>query len=375
MRRIPIAGPWITDLEVESVAEAARYAWYERAHEFNFAFEKEFAAYVGRKHAVSLPSCTAGLHLTLAALGIGPGDEVIVPDATWIATSAPITYVGAEPVFADISEETWCIDVKSFEENITQRTKAVIPVDLYGGMPDYDNLLEVARAAGVHVIEDAAEAVGSECAGRKAGGFGIASVFSFHGSKTLTTGEGGMIVTDDDDLLQRIYFLRDHGRPPFDREFFNTAVAFKYRMSSVQAALGVAQLRRINELVAKKRQIFQWYATRLGNQFGVSLNSEPRGTRNSYWMTTIVLDQSLGMSKSQLSAALDEHEIDSRPFFHPLSSLPAYADLRSKDASVTNPIAYKVCPYGLNLPSAMSLTEGQVDFVCDSLRQILNSHR
>lgn len=369
-KRIPVAGPWITEREIEAVAAAARDAWYERAHEFNFAFEQEFALYVGRKHAVALPSCTAGLHLALAALGVGEGDEVIIPDATWIATSAPVSYVGARPVFCDIDESTWCLDAKAFERSISARTRAVIPVDLYGGVPNYDAILEIAKTHGIHVIEDAAEAVGSRYSGRNAGTFGAASVFSFHGSKTLTTGEGGMIVTDDDDLVQRIYFLRDHGRPPFDREFFNTEVAFKYRMSSVQAALGLAQLRRVDELVAKKRSIFGWYSSRLGHEDGIALNAEPPGTTNSYWMSTVVLDPRLGVTAKQLRAALDERGIDTRPFFHPLSSLPAYASTAAL-ASTSNPIAYRIAPYGVNLPSALSLTEEDVDLVCTAVKQIL----
>ncbi|MGH7750214.1 MAG: DegT/DnrJ/EryC1/StrS family aminotransferase, partial [Candidatus Dormibacteria bacterium] len=229
-RLIPVAGPWITDREIAYVAEAAETAWYENASSFNERFEAAFAAVVGRRHAISLPSCTSGLHLALLAAGVGPGDEVIVPDCTWIATAAPIQYVGATPVFADIDPVTWCLSARSLEAAITQRTRAVIAVDLYGSMPEMDDLLDVCARHGIALIEDAAEALGSRWRDRPAGGFGIASVFSFHGSKTVTTGEGGMVVTDDTALHRRMLVLRDHGRAPGDVAFFNQEVAFKYRM-------------------------------------------------------------------------------------------------------------------------------------------------
>src|SRR5207248_4969739 len=194
-----VAGPWITQHEIDYVNEAARTGWYDKANAFQERFERGFAAYAGVRHAVALPSCTSALHLALLALGVGPGDEVVVPDITWIATSAPISYVGATPVFADVDEGTWCMSARSFEECITPRTRAVIPVDLYGGMPDMDALAEVAHRHRVAIIEDAAEAIGSEFRGRKAGTFGDAGVFSFHGSKTLTTGEGGLLATDRTD--------------------------------------------------------------------------------------------------------------------------------------------------------------------------------
>ncbi|HEV7394537.1 MAG TPA: DegT/DnrJ/EryC1/StrS family aminotransferase, partial [Burkholderiales bacterium] len=239
MERILVSGPSISQKEIDYVTDAVTNAWYGSANMYHVRFERAFAEYLGLQHAMALPSCTAALHLALAALGVGPGDEVIVPDATWIASCAPISYVGATPVFADIDEQTWCISASSFEECITPRTKAVIPVDLYGNQPDWDAIREVARRHGIVVIEDAAEAIGSEYKGRKAGSFGRAGVFSFHGSKTLTTGEGGMLVTDDTTLFERAQFLRDHGRIPGDKMFFNHEVAYKYKMSSMQAALGL----------------------------------------------------------------------------------------------------------------------------------------
>lgn len=371
-RRIPVAGPSITDKELAYVHEAVRDGWYEHANDFILRFEQAFAEYLGVRHAVSLPSATSAIHLSLAALGIGPGDEVIVPESTWIATAAPISYVGARPVFADVDALTWCLDARSFEASITQRTKAVIPVDLYGGVPDMDAIREVATRHGIAVIEDAAEAIGSEYRGERAGSFGDTGVFSFHGSKTLTTGEGGMLVTDRDDIHERALVLRDHGRLPGDTLFRNAEVAFKYKMSSMQAALGLAQLERIDELVDGKRTIFDWYRRELADVGGLSLNHEPEGTRNSYWMVTVIVDPGYDRSKEEIIAHLRKSGVDCRPFFYPLSSLPAYRDLPdAPEATDRNPTAYRLSNTGVNLPSALRLSEEDVVTACAALREAL----
>lgn len=372
-RRVSVAGPSITEVEVAAVTEAVRTAWYEHANDAVHDFEVAFADHVGRTHAVTLPSCTSALHLVLAGLGVGVDDEVIVPDATWIASSAPISYVGATPVFADVDPVTWCLDVASVERLLTPRTKAVIAVDLYGGMGDLAALEQLCERVGIHLVEDAAEAIGSRRDDRPAGAFGVASTFSFHGSKTLTTGEGGMLVTDDDALFERVSILRDHGRHPGDTSFQNHEVAFKYKMSSLQAALGHAQLGRLHELVDAKRRIFGWYRDRLGPDPRLTLNAEPPGVHNSYWMSTVVLDAAVGLTKEALGAALAADGIDTRPFFSPLSSLVAYADAtdghRARDA---NPVSRQLGTFGINLPSALRLTEDEVDRTCTALLRILD---
>jgi perosamine synthetase len=370
MARIPIAGPSITQKEVDYVTEAVKSAWYDGANIFHERFEIAFAAHCGRRHAVSLPSCTSGLHLALLVLGIGPGDEVIVPDTTWIASVAPVRYVGATPIFADIDAHTWCLSPEAFEAAITPRTKAAIVVDLYGAMPDWDRLSEIASRKGVILIEDAAEAAGSRWRDRPAGSFGLMSAFSFHGSKTLTTGEGGMLVLDDDRLKTRIMQLRDHGRVPGDTMFFNEEVGWKYKMSSMQAALGLAQLERLDELVEKKRQIFSWYRQELADWNRGYLNPDVSGLYNSYWMTTIVLDPGLGIEKGSLVPRLRSKGVDVRPFFYPLSAIPAFRDTREAAAARDrNKIAYFISPRGINLPSALSLDERSVAHVCVILRQ------
>jgi perosamine synthetase len=368
MERIPVAGPWITQREIDYVTDAVTNAWYANANMYHTRFEEAFATYVGRKYAMALPSCTSAIHLSLLALGVGPGDEVIIPDITWIASAAPITYVGATPVFVDIDSATWCIRADAFESAITERTKAVILVDLYGSMPDMSALLPIARAHGIAVIEDAAEAIGSSFQGTLAGGFGDVSVFSFHGSKTLTTGEGGMLVTDRQDLYERAQFLRDHGRKAGDVQFFNTEVAYKYKMSSMQAALGLAQLERIEELIARKRAIFKWYEDAFSHDGGIRLNAEPKGVQNSYWMVTAVWDNSFHRRKNDIVLAMRDSGVDVRPFFHPLSSLPAYrAHALVARAAAANIVSYDIASRAVNLPSAFKLCLKDVERVRETL--------
>jgi perosamine synthetase len=366
MRRIPVGGPSITEKEVGYVADAAANAWYDNAGGYITRFENAFAAYVGTRYAVALPSCTSAIHLALAALGIGPGDEVIVPECTWIATAAPISYLGATPVFVDIDPRSWCMDVGAFRKAINPRTRAVIPVDLYGDMPDWTGLLACAREHGIAVVEDAAEAVGSRYQTSRAGSLGDVGVFSFHGSKTMTTGEGGMLVTNDQNIHERVQVLRDHGRVPGDRMFFNREVAFKYKMSSLQAALGLAQLERIDELVARKREIFSWYQQSLAADSRFILNDPSPQVFSTYWMVCVLLPEAYRGRRDEVRARLAERGIDTRPFFHPLSSLPAYGGGHHGGPD-QSPVSYAISPLGINLPSALCLTRDDICQVADEL--------
>lgn len=370
---ILVSGPSITEREVEYVTEAARNAWFENANTFNQRFEQLFASVHAARYAISLPSCTSALHLSLAALGVGPGDEVIVPDCTWIASAAPISYVGAQPVFADIYPDSWCIDAGSLSGLISSRTRAIIAVDLYGDMPDYAALQELAAHHNIPIIEDAAEAIGSRWRGTPAGRMGITGTFSFHGSKTVTTGEGGMLITDDEAIYRRCLFLRDHGRPPGDTLFQNDEVAFKYKMSSMQAAMGLAQLERLEELITRKRKIFSWYAERLGQHPSLILNRVASDVVNSFWMVTVLIPEG-GPDKHEVMRRLAAEGIHTRPFFNPLSSLNAYA--MSPDtprARKANTVSYSVSKRGINLPSGLQLDEATVDFVTQALVQAVGA--
>jgi perosamine synthetase len=371
---IPIAGPWVSELEATYVAEAARGAWYQGAGSFVRRFEQSFANYIGVRHAIAVPHCTSALHLALLAVGVGKGDEVIVPECSWIASAAPITYVGAQPVFADIDPATWCISPESIERLITEKTRAVIPVGLYGLPADMPAIRKITEKFKIHLIEDAAQSLGGKYAGKMSGSAADIAGFSFHGTKTLTTGEGGMFVTDDEAIFERAQFLRDHGRSRVNyKNFYNTEVAYKYKMSDLQAAFGLAQLERIDQLLERKRSIFQWYRARLSEIPGITLNIEPPSFVNSYWMTTVVLDPSLRLTTADIRSKFEEYEIDVRPFFHPMSSLPAFAEYpKVREAQENNRAAYSISPRAFNLPSALQLSEAQVERVCILLKKFLD---
>lgn len=373
-RPIPVAGPSITDLEVSYVSDAIRHAWYEGAGSYVRRFEEAFKSHTSRNFAFALPSCTSAIHLALAAANIGVGDEVIVPDLTWIGSSAAISYVGATPIFADVDPNTWCLSLETIKAVASPQTKAVIAVNLYGSMPNYSEIEMWAADNDILVIEDAAESIGSTWDDRRAGNFGSISVFSFHGSKTMTTGEGGMLVCDDPKLAERIGILRDHGRLPGDQLFYNSEIAFKYKMTDLQAALGLAQLERISELVEFKRSIFLTYQKLFANVSYLTMNCQPPRMFNSYWMTTVIMGAEINLHKNQLHERLRIAGISSRPFFHPLSALPAYAGALDRPrASTENKVSYGIGSRGINLPSALSLTVDQIDYVANSLMEILEA--
>lgn len=369
MNTIHMAGPWITELEIKTVEDAMRN-WYENPYYYVETFQKEFAKYHDRKYGIMTPNCTTSIHLLLTALGISDGDEVIVPECTWIASAAGITYLRATPVFCDIDPSDWCLDPESVRKSITPRTKAIIAVDLFGNMPRLDELQEIADSHGIYLIEDSAEALGSTYRGVKAGKFGVGSVFSFHRTKTLTTGEGGMLLLDDDKLYERCMVLRDHGRRPGGPMYYNFEVTYKYMPFNIQAALGYAQFQRLGELVGRKREIFTMYKERLADIEDLQFNAEPAHVFNSVWTTGLVFGKSHNMTKLDAIKKLEEVGIPARPFFYPLSSLPAYpgCEERYRDH---NPVSYDVSSRGINLSCAMNLTEEQIDAICNGIRTIL----
>ena len=374
IKKIPVAGPSITDEEIKHVLNAVKNGWYDNANYYHSLFEKKFAKHIGVKHAIFLPSCTSAIHLALASQDIKIGDEVIIPDITWIASAAPIYYCKATPIFVDIDPLSWCIDVSALKRAITSKTRAIIAVDLYGNMPSYDEIEKIAKENNLFLIEDAAEAIGSQYKGKRAGSFGDVGVFSFHGSKTLTTGEGGMLVTQRDDVYERALFLRDHGRSPKDVSFFNRQVAFKYKASSMQAALGYGQLNRIEELVEKKRELFFLYQKYL-EPFSdyLSLNTTAGEVFNSFWMVTAIFNRKKKIEKEKIIEKMNRKNISCRPFFYPLSSLPAYSELQDANYNIQNKVSYEISPYGINLPSALSLQEEDIKYVCSTLMNIVKS--
>lgn len=366
--RIPYTRPSITELEQRYAADAVANGWGERCYGYIGRLERAFAEHLGVRHAIATSSCTGALHMGLAALGVGPGDEVILADTNWIASAAPIVHLGATPVFVDILPDSWCIDPRAAESAVTPRTKAILAVHLYGNLCDMDALLAVGERTGVAVVEDAAEAVGSVHRGRRAGSMGRFGAFSFHGTKTITTGEGGMFVTDDDDLHERTLTLSNHGRARGQvRQFWPDLVGFKYKMSNVQAAIGCAQVERIGELVDRKRAILAGYRKRLADLPAITLNPEPPGTVNGAWMPTAVFDAATGVTREALQRAFAEENIDARVFFHPLSGLPMFAPRPA------NRNAWDIPGRAINLPTFHDMTEAELDRVSCVLRSMLHA--
>jgi len=291
-------------------------------------------------------------------LGIGPDDEVIMADTNWIATAAPIIHLGAKPVFVDILPDSWCLDPELVEQAITPRTKAIVAVHLYGNLCEMDQLLAIGEKYGIPVIEDAAEAIGSVYHGKRAGSMARFGVFSFHGTKTLTTGEGGMFVTNDPELYEHVLTLSNHGRAKSQaKQFWPDRVGFKYKMSNIQAAIGCAQIERVAELVERKREIFTYYQTRLKQYAELQMNPEPAGTVNGYWMPTMVFDQKTGITRERLQKDFNSENIDARVFFYPLSSLPMFT------AHPTNVHAWNIPGWAINLPSYHDISEADLDRV------------
>jgi perosamine synthetase len=366
--RILYTKPSVTELEIRYAADAAAHGWGERCYEYLTRFEREFASHLDVKHAIATSSCTGALHLGMAGLGIGAGDEVIMADTNWIASAAPVVQLGATPVFVDILPASWCLDPALVERAITPRTKAILAVHLYGNVCDLDALLDIGVRHGLPVIEDAAEAIGSKHRGRRAGSIGAFGTFSFHGTKTLTTGEGGMFVTSDDALFERVLTMSNHGRAPGQtRQFWPDMVGFKYKMSNVQAAIGCAQLERVESLIERKRAILTGYRARLAGLPGVTLNRAPPPGVNGAWMPTAVFTPETGVTRERLQAAFAAENIDARVFFWPLSGLPMFTPRPE------NRNAWDIPGRAINLPSYHDLTEQELDRVSNVVRKCLHA--
>lgn len=355
--RIHYTKPSITEKEVEYATDAARNGWGDRCFEYIQRFEELFKQHLGVKYAIATSSCTGALHMGLAALGVGPGDEVILADTNWIASAAPITYLGATPVFVDILPDTWCLDPQRVRDAITPRTKAIIAVHLYGNLCEMNELMAIGKQYGIAVIEDAAEAIGSVYHGRRAGSIGRFGAFSFHGTKTVTTGEGGMFVTNDADLYEHVLTLSNHGRAKGQaKQFWPDMIGFKYKISNIQAAIGCAQVERIDELIAAKRRIFATYQEQLSG-LPLMLNPEPENTTNGYWMPSIVVEDRVPFDREKLLAAFRADNIDGRVFFWPLSMLPMF------EKKPQNTVSYRLYERAVNLPSYHDLTTSDIERV------------
>ncbi|MDC1004967.1 DegT/DnrJ/EryC1/StrS family aminotransferase [Opitutales bacterium] len=369
--KIPYASPSITDLEVRYATDAAANGWGDECYAYIDRFEELFKKHLGVENAIATSSCTGALHMGMSALGIGPGDEVILADTNWIATASPIVHLGAKPIFVDILEDSWCIDPALAKAAITPRTKAIIATHLYGNLCEMDELLKIGKEHDIAIIEDSAEAIGSIYHGRRAGSMGTFGAFSFHGTKTITTGEGGMFVTNDDDLYDRVLTLSYHGRSKSQsRQFWAEIAGFKYKMSNIQAAIGCAQIERIDDLTKRKREILALYRKGLDEIVGIIMNAEPEGTLNGAWMPTVEFKAETGVNRDELLRAFKTENIDARVFFWPLSQLPMFENKQ------TNSNAWSIPGRAINLPSYHEMSDDDLNRVITIIHEFVvkNSH-
>jgi len=366
MYKYPVAEPEIGEEELNNVVEAVRSGWVSSKGKFIEEFENLFARYVGAKYGVATSNGTTALHLALAALGVKPHDEVVVPDLTFAATINAVLCVGAKPVIVDIDPKYWCLSPGNIRGAITSHTKAIIPVHLYGHPCDMDAIMEIAERYGLYVIEDAAEAHGAEYKGRKVGSFGHVACFSFYGNKIITTGEGGMCLTNDEELAEKMKILRDHGMDP-KRRYWHDVVGFNYRMTNLQAALGVAQLSKIEKFVEKKRRIARLYAEELSSIEGITLHPEMPWAKCVYWLYSILVDRKLGISRDKLAERLGSYGIETRSFFYPLHEMPPYQE----HANLSYPASSDISGRGLNLPSSVKLSEEDIAYIAQKIKEAL----
>ena len=361
--RIPVAAPVLDGREKEYVLECLSTSWISSNGRFIVEFEKAFADFCGVEHAVATNNGTTALHLALVSLGLKPGDEVIVPTLTYIASANAVRYCGAIPVFVDNHVPTFNMDPDAIQAKITGRTKGILPVDLYGHPVDLDPILQIAEKNGLFVLEDAAEAVGARYKGRRLGGHGTCATFSFFGNKIITTGEGGMVTTNDGELAARLRLFRGQGMDPQQRYWFSV-IGYNYRMTNIAAAIGLAQLERVDLHLAKRKLIAEGYnrrLTRYSDRF--LLPTTEAWADHAYWMYTIILRESLMIDRDQVMRDLDEAGIETRPVFWPMHVLPPYRDMTDEPF----PRAEFCSSRGISLPTHGLLTENDMDRVVDAL--------
>lgn len=362
MYKIPIYQPSLTGKEKEYVIDCLDSTWISSKGKYISQFENKFAEYIDIKHAASVCNGTVAIHLALVALGIGPGDEVIVPTLTYIASVNAIAYTGATPVFCDSEPETWQLDPVDVERKITQRTKAVMAVHLYGHPCEMTTLQSICKANNLFLIEDCAEALGTLYKGKHVGTFGDISTFSFFGNKTITTGEGGMVVTNDETLFERSRHFKGQGLA-HHREYWHDVIGFNYRMTNIAAAIGLAQLEQIETFISRKLEIAKWYKKYLDLN-KVQFHTEARDARHSYWMVSILVkDPSL---REPLREHLKERGIETRPLFYPAHTMPMYSARYQKHTNAEN-LGWR----GINLPSYPQLAEDQVRGICENINAFL----
>ena len=364
-RIIPVSDPKLDGNELRYLTQCIQSNWISSAGRFVREFEDAFAAAMGCRYGVAASNGTTSLHLALATLGLGPGDEVVIPTFTMIATANAVRYTGATPVLVDAERETWNLDVARLEPALTPRTRGICLIHTYGHPVEMDPLLELADRRGLWVVEDAAEAHGARYKGRPVGALGRAASFSFYANKIITTGEGGMVTTNDAELARVARRLRDHAFSD-ERHFWHKYLGFNYRMTNMQAAIGLAQTERLEEFVEIRRANAARYTKALSKVPGLTLPVERPWARNVYWMYGVVVEDAFGISRDELRRRLARRGIETRTFFIPIHLQPIYYDAYRGHRY---PVSEELCRRGLYLPSGATLTEAEIAYVCDMVRE------
>lgn len=364
--KIHYSKPSITKHEIDFIMDAAKYGWGDKCYEYINKFEEIFKNFIGVKYAIATSSCTGAMHMGLYALNISKGDEVILADTNWIATVSPIVHLGAKPIFVDIDPLTWCIDPQQVEKKINKNTKAIIATHLYGNLCEMSELLKISKKYKIPLIEDSAEAIGSEYQSKKAGSMGLFSTFSFHGSKTITTGEGGMFLTNNKKLYENVLTLNNHGRDKKQKkQFWSDVIGFKYRMPNIDASLGYAQMLRIDEIVKKKRNILNYYKSKLLDYEELKMNYDKKGNISGAWMPTVVFSKKSNVKRNVILKAFKNNNIDARVFFWPLSSFPMFEN------NEKNVNSWSISERSINLPSYHDIKNKDLDNVIKVVKKLI----
>ncbi len=361
---LPISEPNFGEKELKYVSECILTGWVSSAGKYVTQFEQMFSRFCSTKYGISSSSGTTALHLALVALGIGPDDEVIVPSFTFISTANAVAFTGATPIFIDSEIATWNMNPSEIEAAITEKTKAIIPVHIYGHPADMSYITDIADKYNLAVIEDAAEAHGTLYKGKKAGSIGDIGIFSFYGNKTITTGEGGMVVTDNKELADKIRIFRDHGMDT-EKRYHHSVLGYNYRMTNIQAALGVAQMERINHIVEQKCSNAELYGKELGSIPGITLPPNAEWAKNIYWLYSILIEKKkFGMSAVELGKRLKIKSIETRPLFPPIHQQPIY------NTKQHLPVCEKLSKIGLSLPSSANINKDEINRVAWEIKKI-----
>lgn len=361
-KKIFVAAPVLSGNEKKYVNDCLESTWISSAGKYINEFEQSFATYVGVKHAISCSNGTVALHVPLLALDIGPEDEVIVPTLTYIATANAVSYVGAKKVLVDCDPQTWAINLDDLKRKITPKTKAIMVVHLYGHPADMDPIIEIANKNKIHIIEDCAESIGATYKDKMTGSFGIISTFSFFGNKVITTGEGGMIVTNDDALNSKMRILKGQGMDP-NRRYWHPVVGYNYRMTNIQAAIGLAQLEQVDKFLEHRRELAKWYNEDLSSlKNEITMPYEASWAKHCYWMYTILVNKNDNDNRNHLMNFLADHGIETRPIFYPMHQMPPHY------SNLAFPKADDISSRGINLPTHVGLTREDISFISSKIK-------